>query len=283
MADQPEATVSLDEPTASVELDTGTAPVADDEVETEARKAGWVPKDRWNKNPDHWRPAKDFLDVRDKVLPVVQRENKALRERLEIQGARLEALERQQANYDQQRQALGKETLKYERQQALQNGDHAKVNEIDAKLIDVAVTERTRPTPQQPQIDPEVNRIWTDFAQENEWVQDPKMQRVLFAQLKTMRESGTDIAGREMLEEAKEFITRLYPERFTRESSPSRRNSAMAETGGSGGASRSGTRTWNDLKPEVKAALEPMVGEYGMTREGILKQCAQDPVQYFRR
>ena len=282
-AETKEASVVIEDPTETVVAD---AP-ADDGSEAEARSSGWVPKDKWKGPPERWRPAKEFLEVRDTVLPVVQKENKALKKQLEEAARDIAELKRIQAENADKRQKLDHEALKYERERALENGDHKRVNEIDSALIDAAVAAKTKPAAPAQQIDPEVQQTWNDFAADNEWTKNPKMQRVLFAQLKAMRESGTDIQGREMLEEAKDFLKRLYPEEIggakpDPDAEPRRRPSAMAESGGSNGASRSRTYTWADLKPEAKQALEPMMAEYGLTKEGVLKRCAENPQQYFR-
>ncbi len=276
-AEKPEASVVVELPTETVVADAS----ADDGAEEEARSSGWVPKDKWKGPAERWRPAKEFLEVRDTVLPVVQKENKRLKEQLEAQARDIAELKKQRDENADKRQKLDHEALKYERQQALENGDHKRVNEIDSALIDAAVAAKTKAIPTQ-QIDPEVQQTWNEFAADNEWAQKPKMQRVLFAQLKAMRESGTDIQGREMLEEAKDFLKRLYPEEIEPEAKPARRPSAMAETGGSNGSARSQTYTWSDLTKEAKDALEPMMAEYGLTKEGVLKRCAENPKQYFR-
>ena len=285
MAEQEqEVSVQVEESTETV---VASAP-ADDGSEREARDSGWVPKDKWKGPPERWRPAKEFLEVRDTVLPVVQKENKALKRQLEEAGNRIAALEAKDRENAEKRTKLDREALKYERKQALENGDHDRVNEIDGAIIDAAVAAKTNAQVQQPQIDPEVQRTWNEFASDNEWVQKPKMQRVLFAQLKAMRESGTDIQGREMLDEAKDFLKRLYPDEIeparAADPEPRRRPSAMAETGGSNGATRSRSYSWSDLKPEAREALEPMMQEFGLTKEGVLRRCASDPnpSQYFR-
>ena len=275
-----EPSVEIAAPVAEAGVSAEPADPALEAAEREASDAGWVPKERWKGPPERWRPAKDFLDARDHVLPILQRENKALRAKLEEQGGRLAALEKEHISNEAKRSAIQQETLQYERQQALESGDYAKVNKLDAAILDAKIAAKTNGTAQQPQplIDPEVARTWNEFSAENPWTQKPKMQRVLFAQLKTMRESGTEIAGREMLEEAKEHIARLYPEEFA----APKRTSAMADTGGSNGNSRGGTRTWSDLKPEVREALETMV-DGKITKEALLKRCAENPTQYFRR
>jgi hypothetical protein len=69
----------------------------------------------------------------------------------------------------------------------------------------------------------------------------------------------------------------MYPERFNGGGAPVRRH-PMGETGGSptGGRTARG-RSWNDLKPESKAALEKFIQTTpGSTREGILKAASPD-------
>ena len=94
-----------------------------------------------------------------------------------------------------------------------------------------------------------------------------------------MRQAGSPLSGAEMLEEAKDRIRREYPERFTRPRAP-----AMAEAGGNNGNARGNTRTWSDLKPEAQQELEKFMAQNpGVTKAGLLKRCAEQPSEYFRR
>jgi hypothetical protein len=259
----------------------GAVSGADTEAVGAATAAGWVPKEQWKGDPKKWKPAEEFLHFRDSVLPLVQKENRSLRDENRALLTRLERLEAADRARAEQGEALSLETLQFERQQAQEIGDWKKVGELDKQLIESTVKKVVKPTQdaQRPQVDPAANRIWGEFVAENEWAKDHRMQQVLTEKLWVMRQAGSTLIGRELLEEAKDRIRREYPEIFTtrRERPP-----AMTETSGVNGASQnSRTLRWADLLPEVRQALEPMIGQSGITREQLLKSCAEEPRKYF--
>jgi hypothetical protein len=272
-----------DQPTGAADALPGDAAAAAAATAVrEATAAGWVPKEQWTGPPNKWKPAEDFLHFRDSVLPLVQKENRALREENKAFKARLERLETADRERAERSEQLSVETLKFERQQAAENGDWAKVGDLDDKLIAAKVKEATKPKAAEPVVDREEgNRIFAEFVSDNAWAAEPKMQQILAETLITMRQAGTPLAGRELLEEAKDRVRRLYPERFT--AAPRReRPPSFSETGGNNGSNRGTVRGWNDLKPEVQQALEPLIGENGITKAGLLKRCAEKPADYFR-
>ena len=288
-----EPTVTLPdapEELAAPETQGKPAPVADEkpregevsavtDAEREAKASGWVPQAEWRQDPKKWKPAEEFLQFRDGVLPLVQRENRSLREENRQFKERLARLESADAERGKRSDELSIETLKYERQQAAEIGDWKKAGELEERLIDAKVAAKLKTAaPAAPSADAQTNEIWTGFVAQNPWATEPKMQQILTEKLILMRQAGSPLSGAEMLEEAKDRIRREYPERFTRPRAP-----AMAEAGGNNGNARGNTRTWSDLKPEAQQELEKFMAQNpGVTKAGLLKRCAEQPSEYFR-
>ncbi|GBQ26810.1 hypothetical protein AA12717_2478 [Gluconacetobacter sacchari DSM 12717] len=66
------------------------APVAvDAEVEDQARRMGWVPREEFRGDGEKWRPARDFLDRGMTLLPVLQQQYRALDGRYATMQAQL--------------------------------------------------------------------------------------------------------------------------------------------------------------------------------------------------
>ena len=250
-----------------------------EDVEREAREAGWVPQDQWKGDPRKWRSAETYIETRNHVLPLVQKENKSLRAQLDAMRTEVARLAQAEQERQVQREQLSIDTLKMQRRQALEENDHERLTEIDSKLMDAAIRQRTTPAPQQ-RMNPEVQRIWTDFQEENTWVKDPKMEQVLREKMVLMRQAGSTLLGRELLDEATDRVKREYPEKFGRAN-----RAAMSESGGFNGSSReAGAKvSWSDLKPEVRDAYDQYLStEKGMTKQKFLENCAQNPKEYFR-
>ena len=271
---------------ASTAVETGSAAAAKDSggveaVESEARNAGWVPKEEWKGDPARWRDAATYVDARNHVLPVVQKENKALRSEMAQMRAELAELRRIESERAQQREQLTVETLKLERRQALENQDYDRLTELDDKLMKAGVQEALiKAQPKQQAIDPAVQELWNDFASENEWLKNDEAKEVFIEKMWNLNAMNKQLVGRPLLDKAKDRVRREFPELFPG-STPRR---GMAESGGFNGASRGQTRTWNDLKPEVRGPLEQWIEDTpGMTKAGVLKHCAADPKTYFQR
>lgn len=50
----------------------------------EASAMGWVPKDKWNKDPAKWTDAQTFVERGERVLPIVLKENRDLKKEVEV-------------------------------------------------------------------------------------------------------------------------------------------------------------------------------------------------------
>lgn len=76
----PEAGFSL--PEGQQPEGTDTAPAARD-FDAEAKEMGWVPKEEFRGNPDRWKPAQQFVEDGENILPIVRAENKRLKDKLD--------------------------------------------------------------------------------------------------------------------------------------------------------------------------------------------------------
>ncbi len=263
-----------DNPTVELSVEEGTpdAVVEPPESETQARALGWVPKDEWKSDPDKWRSADEFMFVRENVQKVIKQENSSLKAQLEQLAVSNAALLAEARERKAQQENFRVENLKLERKQALENGDHALAAEIGDKLTDL----RQAPVqqPQGPQITPQSQAVWTEFASnaDNKWIEKPDNQQKLELEMRMLRTAGVTAVGKDFLDLAVDRMKRMYPEEFAQRKAP-----AMAETGGRQGVQVNGSRSWNDLKPEVKNDLEEMIRMTpGLTKAGILKRCTTD-------
>jgi hypothetical protein len=257
-----------------------------------AIQRGWVPEEQWKGPKERWVDSGSFNERWEQVLPVVQKENKKLNEALKQANARIDELTRRSEGFTknaQEQEATQRivrvETLKMERKAALENGDTDALMRIDNDLLDLKVDERlqARTQPQAPAVDPSAVRILQEFSDDNPILSsDRDMQSAVAEQVWVMRQSQTPLRGRELLDKAMERVQRMYPEKFQRNGNaePIRRH-PIGETGFSPTGQRaSPKRTWNDLKPEARAALDKFVATTpGATREGILASAGPE---YFR-
>lgn len=58
------------------------APPANAEAETKARELGWVPEDEFRGDKAKWKPAEEFLDYADHMLPILRENNRKLTQKI---------------------------------------------------------------------------------------------------------------------------------------------------------------------------------------------------------
>jgi len=265
---------------ADAAAEESAAPLADEALISEAREMGWKPQSEYQGDPAKWKDARAWVDSGNRVLPLVRKENRTLRTQLQTLQSQVDALLAERGERDKQREELGKETRKLQLKQALEEGDHERAAQLQSEMVEAAVG-REKPAAPQIQVNPEADRIWNEFTADNpQFRNDERLGRRLFREVKNLREDGSTLVGREMLDEAADLVKRIFPDKFGR--LPGR--VSMAEAGGANGSARGNIRTWNDLKPEAKEVLEQMLDSVpGLSKEAILRNCAANPSQYFRR
>jgi hypothetical protein len=253
------------------------APVANPKEEDDARQYGWVDKAAWvasGKPEKQWRSATEFNEFRAQATPILAKENKQLRERLE----RLERDQEVRAQVEADaRRNIQKESLTLKLRQAREENDWDAADKIAEELLDIRIEEKARPKPEQA-ANPKAAEEFQSFLGSNTiYKTDESLQEALAVEVRSLIQvRGTnDPAG--VLAKANERVRRMYPEKFAKP------NHSMADgDGGGGGGDSAPTLGWGDLKPDVRRQYENMLGG-GVTKEGLLKRLRQYPNVYFGR
>jgi len=232
-----------------------------------ASKSGWVDKDAWvaqGKRASAWVDAGQFLDFHDRVEASRKRENIRLNgenSRLQAEMAELrkeiEASRKFREEFTQARGEVQEASLWNERRQALENGDHALVNELDRKILD-ARTARPAPVAEAPKangMDPRAKELLDDFANDYPAYRDQSMQKLLVKGMALALQADPTLRERELLEDAHDTARRLWPDKY-QAAAP---RPAMAETRGAPSAQRGSTKGWSDLKPDSRVALDGLI------------------------
>lgn len=149
----PEANQEVQTP--PVEKQAEQTPARD--FDAEAREMGWVPETEFKGPADKWKPAQQFVEDGERILPIVRSQNKKLQEKLEKQEAefakRTERLERMTAKTVERMQAQHKaelEAIQTAKLKAVEEGDTAEYKKLDKQekaLADVKFDDvETKPT-----------------------------------------------------------------------------------------------------------------------------------------
>lgn len=266
--------------------ETQTSGTGADDTEARARRIGWVPKEEFRGDPDKWRPAGEFLEWGDKLLPVIQERNRKLDDRLarmerdsktreerligELRESR-EAFQRfrelnegvAKRSYDRARA-----DILAEREAAVAAADPAAFRKADEALAEL---DKSAPKPAEARRDgdddrggerreesqsrreqpPEVSDAVKNWVAENTWFTADKS-----AGAKATALFGTNIAmgmsEEDALADVRQSIERLRPDLFE---NPRREAPASVRTPSGGKPPRRGNgRSFDDLPKEAKDA-----------------------------
>jgi hypothetical protein len=137
------------------------------EVETEARKMGWVPEEDWKGDPEKWRPAEEFVERGKNIVPIMRERLEKLEKELqivsklnkeELKKVRESAYEQAKKEYDKQVAELN--AKKFE---AIQSADVDEYQKVEKQISSL-------PKPEEPkEVQPVVNPVFEDWNKKNPW------------------------------------------------------------------------------------------------------------------
>lgn len=213
------------------------------EIEAEAHRAGWRPKEEYRGPPGGWRTAEEFLKRGQDILPMVRKdllrerergtkmeeEIRALRLTVDEQKAAMDDLLRMARTADERGYKRGIEELKKQRREAASTGDAAavvaiteQIEEVEearaAAIVPVAPKAPAAPAPEpKAKVDPAVIR----FVDENPWFNsDNILHRAMEAEHVALLEEAPGLSLEENLERAKQTVMARFPKKFGLSESP---------------------------------------------------------------
>lgn len=238
------------------------------EVEDKARRMGWVPKEEFRGDPEKWRPAEEFVERGENMVPLLRSQVK----RQEREIAELKQTMQQFAEFHSktEQRALEKAfaTLKEQQAAAVAAGDGAAFVRVGEQIDELKKEAESKNQPAQA-VPNEAE--FNDWLSRNSWANDKKLQIVGRAIADAMVEDGETARGVELLDMVSKEIKQRYPEKFE---NPRRNGASSVE--GAGSAPRKSGKTYADLPPEAKAACDRFVKQGLTTKERYIKQFFED-------
>jgi hypothetical protein len=220
------------------------------EIIAKAEKMGWTPKDQFKGDPAKWRPADEFVERGENMVPILR----ATVKKQERQLAELQASMKEFAEYHNKAQQRANEqalaTLRAERAEAIKNGDGAAFDKVDAQIDELKknVESKAKKEPENGE-DP----VFAEWLTRNKWAEDRKLQIIAKGIGDALVEDGESARGTELLDLITVEMKRRYPEKFENP----RRNAAPTVEGGAT-PRRSGGKTFADMPAEARASCERM-------------------------
>jgi hypothetical protein len=229
-------------------------------VEQRAMEQGWVPQEEWTGDPDDWRPAKEFVDRGElfKKIDDLRRENKAIK-----QGVDEFRKHHEEMKAVEFRRALA--FLREQKKEALAEGDHDRVVELDDKIAETREAQREAPKQVQQPAEPHPEFVrWTS---RNGWYGTERAMKA-FADDVAREMVGRGITDPPaILAEVDKQVRKEFPHKFENP-----RRAAAAPVEGSTKTGRSAAKDDVVLSEQEKSIMNKIVRSGVMTKEQYLTE-----------
>ena len=232
-----------------VVTETNTEP---SEVEQKALKMGWTPKDQFKGDPEKWRPADEFVDRGENMLPII----KAQVKRQDREIAELKETLQKFGEYHTKTEHRAYEKafndLREQRAQAIASGDGAEFDRVDNEINSIREQFR-QPIVEAKQHDPDTDPVFVEWKSRNSWVNDPRAEQWAFQYGSYSVNAGKATRGLDVFDKISKAAKEEFPDKFNNP----RRDSASSVEGGVPSSRRNG-KSYADIPASDRSACERM-------------------------
>jgi hypothetical protein len=271
----------MTEAAATEGQETDNTPPQETEPEKRAKRLGWVPKDDFKGDPEHWRSAEEFLDWSDKAAPSLRRDNDRLHRRLtEVEGLLKESKDtlgefREFASKSEQRAF---ERAKAEIQSRIEKGAaDADAGAVRAGMAELDALNKDAPKPVERKIeqrngaDPKLDPVIQDWIDREQWfMRDRSLNAYAVDVFGDLERNKPGMSVDERLAETKRLTREKFPEKFG--GNPMRNGAAAVSEPSGGAGGRKKGKTYEDLPADAKKACDKFVKTIpGFSKEQYVK------------
>lgn len=253
------------------------------EVERDARRQGWVPREQFNGDENDWIDAASFVQRGREINPILRANNERLKNQIDslsnqnlVLVRELTDLKKGQATIQQRDYDTTLKMLKAARLEAMEGGDHEKFLALDEQ-IDQLRGQRDQLVPQiidSPQQSSVPDPEFQAWHRENSWYGSDEWRTITINKVaEEIRNSYPQLVGRKFLDEVVLEAQSRYPKDFG-SVERTRTSSAMIHSMVDGGASRRGVSYGNERKhtiaelpSDARAAMQKFVRDGLMTEK----------------
>jgi hypothetical protein len=251
--------------------------------ETEAKRFGWVPKEEFSGDPESWRPADEFLKRGREIngflrkdLEKIERENAQKAAEIAEMRATMEEFRKFHNETEQRAYKRALEELKAAKVEAIEQGDGAKVVEIDEEIETLKETKKTVETPpEKDKSKAQYDREYFEWAKDNQWyIVDPELKSLAEHFGEEVTKLTPNKKGKEFLDEVTRKVKEAAPEKFM---NPNRSNATVGSSSdGRMPPSNKKSKSYANLPADAKAACDKFVKQKLMTVEQYVSEYAWD-------
>lgn len=226
-------------------------------AEERALKMGWVPKDDFRGDPDKWRPAEEFLERGERMIPIL---NKKIRDLRQQQEEKDKAFASHLSVVRDKLHGQRLEEHESRKREAVEAGDSETYDRLSRETPKNDIPEYKPPEQKN---DP----VFEEWKDENAWYStDYERHQEAENYGQFLKGTRPELMGREFLDE----VTAHVKQKF---SNPNR-NKPSAVDSGTQKASGTPGKLYNSLSAEAKATFNQFV------RERIFQDNAADREAY---
>ena len=229
----------------------------DNPVEERAYKMGWVPKESFKGDPAKWRPADEFVERGEMLIPILNKKIRTLEQR---QKDKDESFTKYLGDMRTKLHSQKLDEHESRKRQAVEEGDTDAYNRLSNDPPKNELPEYKAPeAPDDP--------VFDDWVVENDWYKsdyDKYQEAEQFGRY--LRNTRPELVGRDYLDEVSKHVREKF-------SNPNRDKASTVE-GGTQKAKVVSGKLFNTLENEAKAAFNAFV------RDGIFKNTVNDREAY---
>lgn len=222
------------------------------DIIAKAEKMGWTPKDQFKGDPDKWRPADEFVERGENMLPLLRSQVKRQERQIAELTATVKDFTEHLSKADKRAYDKALADLKEARAAAIKAGDGETFDKVDDAIADLRdkMKPKEAPPQQQDSIPPDEFNEWLS---RNKWANDEEMQHIGVGIRHALFKQHPDATPIELLDLVAKEVKRRFPEKFE---NPRRNTAAAVE--GAAPPRKSGGKTYADLPAEARAACDRM-------------------------
>jgi hypothetical protein len=221
------------------------------EIIAKAEKMGWTPKDQFKGDPDKWRPADEFVERGENMLPLLRSQVKRQERQIAELSATVKDFTEHLSKTEKRAYDKALADLKEARAAAIKAGDGETFDKVDDAIADLRDKMKPKEAPQQDGAIPE--KDFNEWLSRNRWAEEEEMQDIGVGIRKTLHKQHPDATPLELLDLVTKEVKRRFPEKFE---NPRRNTAAAVE--GAAPPRKSGGKTYADLPADARAACDRM-------------------------
>lgn len=212
-------------------------------VEDKARSMGWVPKEEFKGDPERWRPAEEFVERGENILPILKERNEKLTSDIQELKSTMSELRQFYSKSEQRQYERALKDLKKRQKAAVEEGDTEAFSEIDKEIE--ALNKDVQETKEKP-----TNPAYDKWVAENHWyLNDPELHAYADSMGQYLAQTKPHIANSPaVFDEIKKLVKKQFPDKFD---NPARKGPSTVESG-AGAKGGKPKRSFDTLPKEAK-------------------------------